>query len=330
MISVIATLLMAAVLLMNDIACGWCNITFFVVLFALSFLVIQYRAENFIYRRVQMIYDELGKMGLQLENPFALKTDMRTLTQEVKKFASHKKHEIDELQSLEAYRREFFGNVSHELKTPLFTVQGYLSTLLDGAMDDKKVSRKYLERAEKGVERLVTIVEELDMIAQLERADRKLNLEVFNLIPLIQNVLDMFEMEANKKDILLTMDMKYTRPVMVLADRKKMEQVFINLINNSIKYGKEKGNTEVSLDLFEQEVVQVRIEDDGPGIPVQYLSRVFERFFRIDKSGSRDAGGSGLGLAIVKHIIDAHGEKVAVESKEGHGAAFLFGIKKAK
>lgn len=330
LIALFATILLGVVLSLNGISCGWCHLVFFAVLFLLSFAVIQYRAETFIYRRVQMIYKELGKMGLVLDNPFAYKTDMRTLTHEVKKFASTKKHEIDELQNLEAYRREFFGNVSHELKTPLFTVQGYLATLLDGAMNDKTVRKKYLERAEKGVERLIHIVEELDLIARLERDDRNLQLETFNLIPLVQNVLDMLEIEANKKDILLTMDMKYTRPIWVEADRKKMEQVFINLINNSIKYGKERGTTEVSIDTTDRDRVEVRIIDDGPGIAPQHLSRVFERFFRVDKSGSRNAGGAGLGLAIVKHIIDAHGERVIVSSEEGHGATFSFGIKKAQ
>ena len=329
MISVVATLFMAGVLYLNHVVTFGYAMGFFALLFVVCFIVIQYRAETVIYRRVEMIYDELSKMGLEVDQFIGHRTDMKTLSQEVKKFASHKKHEIDELQSLEAYRREFFGNVSHELKTPLFTVQGYLSTLLDGAMNDKAVRKKYLERAENGVERLVHIVEELDMIAQLERSDRILTVETFNLVPLVQNVLDMLEIEANKKDILLTMDMKYTRPIEVVADRKKMEQVFINLINNSIKYGKEKGNTEISIDTSDPERVIVKVMDDGPGIPPQYLSRVFERFFRIDKSGSRDAGGSGLGLAIVKHVIDAHGEKVSVSSKPGKGATFSFGIKKS-
>lgn len=255
---------------------------------------------------------------------------MATLTREIKKFATDKKHEIEGLRVREEYRREFMGNVSHELKTPLFTVQGYLSTLIDGAMDDKKVRKKYLERAEKGVERLIYIVEDLDMISKLEMGDLNLELSNFNVVELIQSVFDMLEMKADKKNIILMFDRKYNKPINVFADKEKIQQVVTNLVMNSIKYGKENGTTEVTIeDLVDNKLI-VRLRDNGEGIEKQNLSRIFERFFRVDKSGARSEGGSGLGLSIVKHIIEAHGEKIYVESEFGKGSEFSFTLEKHK
>jgi two-component system phosphate regulon sensor histidine kinase PhoR len=254
---------------------------------------------------------------------------MTTLTREVKKFATDKKLEIEMLKIREEYRREFLGNVSHELKTPLFTVQGYLSILLDGAMKDKSIRKKYLQRAEKGVERLIHIVQDLDMISKLESGDLHLEITRFDIIKLVQNVFDLLEMEASKKDILLLFDMNYSKPEMVFGDREKIEQVVINLIVNSIKYGKDKGSTEVSIENLTDEKVIVRIKDNGEGIEKQNITRLFERFFRVDKSGARSEGGSGLGLSIVKHIIEAHNEKIYVESRIGEGSEFSFTINKA-
>lgn len=295
---------------------------------AFSFFVLQYRVEHFIYRRVKKIYDDVSLLESSTFRNQPVTTDMATLTREVKKFASEKKLEIEMLKVREEYRREFLGNVSHELKTPLFTVQGYLSTLLDGAINDKTVRKKYLERAEKGVERLIYIVQDLDMITKLEVGDLNLDTTDFDIIKLIQNVFDLLEMEASKKDILLLFDMKYNKPIMVHGDREKIEQVVINLVVNSIKYGKDKGSTEVSVESLTDNKVIVRINDNGEGIEKQHISRLFERFYRVDKSGSRDAGGSGLGLSIVKHIIEAHHEKIYVESQFGVGSEFSFTLEK--
>ncbi|RYZ78597.1 MAG: sensor histidine kinase, partial [Proteobacteria bacterium] len=214
--------------------------------------------------------------------------------------------------------------------TPLFTVQGYLSTLLDGALNDKSVRKKYLERAEKGVERLIYIVNDLDMIAKLELGDLVLEKQRLDIVKLVQNVFDLLEIEASKKDILLLFDQRYTKPVYVIADSEKIEQVVINLVMNSIKYGKDKGSTEVAIEELTENKIIVRINDDGEGIEPQFVPRLFERFFRVDKSGSRDAGGSGLGLSIVKHLIEAHEEKVFVKSRFGHGSEFSFTLEKAK
>ena len=303
---------------------------FAIAIEAFTFFVLQYRVEHFIYRRVKKIYDDVSLLESADFRNQPITTDMATLTREVKKFATDKKLEIEMLKVREEYRREFLGNVSHELKTPLFTVQGYLSTLLDGAMSDKSIRKKYLERAEKGVERLIYIVQDLDMIAKLEMGDLNLEVNKFDIIKLVQNVFDLLEMEASKKDILLLFDMTYRKPVYVMGDSEKIEQVLINLIVNSIKYGKEKGSTEVSIESLTDNKVIVRINDNGEGIEKQNISRLFERFYRVDKSGARSQGGSGLGLSIVKHIIEAHDEKIFVKSDFGKGSEFSFTLEKAK
>ena len=295
-----------------------------------AFFVVQYRVEHFIYRRVKKIYDDVSLLDSSTLRSQSITTDMATLTQEVKKFATDKKVEIENLKVREEYRREFMGNVSHELKTPLFTVQGYLSTLLDGAMKDKEMRKKYLERAEKGVERLIYIVEDLDMIAKLEMGELNLEFSEFNIIELIQNIFDLLEMQADKKNIILMFDRKYNKAISVFADQEKIQQVLTNLIVNSIKYGKENGTTEVSIDDLVQNKIIVRVRDNGEGIEKQFISRLFERFFRVDKSGARSEGGSGLGLSIVKHIIEGHNEKIYVESEFGKGSEFSFTLEKTE
>jgi two-component system phosphate regulon sensor histidine kinase PhoR len=297
---------------------------------AFSFFVLQYRVEHFIYRRVKKIYDDVALLESTSFRSQPITTDMETLTREVQKFATDKKLEIETLKVREEYRREFLGNVSHELKTPLFTVQGYLSTLLDGGMKDKTIRKKYLERAEKGVERLIYIVQDLDMMAKLENGDINIDAGSFDIIQVVQNVFDLLEMEASKKDILLLFDRKHSKPIIVHGDQEKIEQVILNLIVNSIKYGKEKGSTEVGIEDLVNNKIIVRITDNGEGIEKHNIPRLFERFFRVDKSGARSEGGSGLGLSIVKHIIEAHGEKIYVESEYKKGSEFSFTLEKAE
>ncbi len=293
-----------------------------------SFFVTQYRVEHFIYRRVKKIYDDVSLLDSATLRSKAITTDMATLTREVKKFATDKKLEIENLKVREEYRREFMGNVSHELKTPLFTVQGYISTLLGGAMKDKDLRKKYLERAEKGVERLIYIVEDLDLISKLEMGDLNLEFTKFNIVELIQNVFDLLEMQADKKNIILMFDRKYSKPIMVRADQEKIQQVLTNLIMNSVKYGKENGTTEVTIEDLVKGKIIVRVRDNGEGIEQNHIPRLFERFFRVDKSGARSEGGSGLGLSIVKHIIEGHNEKIYVESEFGKGSEFSFTLEK--
>jgi two-component system phosphate regulon sensor histidine kinase PhoR len=331
-ITLISSLALAFFLWSQDILQNyWIALTLFAAsTFLVTFLIVQYRVERFIYRRIKKIYDDVSLLESTSFTSGPITTDMRTLTEEIEKFAKDKKIEIDTLKIREAYRKEFLGNVSHELKTPLFTVQGYILTLLDGALEDKVVRKKYLQRAKKGVERLIYIVKDLDLITKLEVGDLNLEFSNFDIIELIENVFDLLEIKAGKKNISLTFDMEYQRPIFVNADKEKIQQVISNLVENSIKYGQKDGITEVSVeDLIKNKVI-VRITDNGEGISEEHITRLFERFYRVDKSGSRKEGGSGLGLSIVKHIIEAHGEKIYVESVEEVGSEFSFTMEKAE
>ncbi|OUR94658.1 two-component sensor histidine kinase [Flavobacteriales bacterium 34_180_T64] len=305
-------------------------VAFAISCYGISFFIIQFRVERFIYRRVKRIYDDLTLLESASIRKYPVTTDMATLTQEIDKYARDKKLEIETLKVREEYRKEFLGNVSHELKTPLFTVQGYISTLIDGGVNDEKIREKYLGRAEKGVERLIYIVKDLDMITKLEVGDLSLTIEKFDIVELIKSVFDLLEMKASMKNITLIFDRVYKTPVYVNADKERIQQVLTNLIVNSIKYGQDQGTTEVNIeDLIKNKVI-VRVTDNGEGIANANIPRLFERFYRVDKSGSRKEGGSGLGLAIVKHIIEAHDERIYVESDFGIGSEFSFTLEKAK
>jgi two-component system phosphate regulon sensor histidine kinase PhoR len=308
----------------------WQVIFFSLICFLLCFTIVQYRVERFIYRRVKKIYDDLTLLESTNLREQPITTDMGTLTRQIDKYAKGKKFEIETLKIREEYRKEFIGNVSHELKTPLFSVQGYILTLLDGAMEDEKIRKKYLSRASKGVERLIYIIKDLDMITKLEVGDLSLNKEEFDIVELVKSVFELFEMKAYKQKITLTFDLDYPEPIMVYGDKERIEQVLTNLIVNSIKYGREKGTTEVSIENLIKNKAIIRITDNGEGISKQNILRLFERFYRVDKSGSRKEGGSGLGLSIVKHIIEAHEEKIYVESELGVGSEFSFTLEKTK
>ena len=299
-------------------------------LFLFSFIIIQLRVEVFIYNRVKKIYDDVSLLDADDLKKETITTNMETLSKEVKRFAEKKQIEIANLNEREAYRREFLGNVSHELKTPLFTVQGYLLTLIDGAGNSKTIREKYLQRANKGVERLVSVVKDLDMISKLESNELGLNIQQFNIVELIQEVFDLLEMRAKKKEISLLFNKNYDVPVLVYGDIERIEQVLINLIMNSIKYGKIDGVTTVSVEAYLDDKVLIKIEDNGEGIQKEHLPRLFERFYRVDQSRSREQGGSGLGLSIVKHIIEAHEETILVKSEYGKGSEFSFTMKKVK
>lgn len=303
---------------------------FYVVIFIVSFFILQFRIEKLIDARIKKIYRDVRLLDKNnFSNP-PITTDLEMLTREVERFAHDKKLEIETLNIKENYRKEFMGNISHELKTPLFTVQGYVLTLLDGAMSDKKVLKKYLQGANKGVERLIHIVSDLDMITQLESGGLVLKRDDFDIVALIQNVLQLLEMKAGKKNITLTFDRKYNKSIIVNGDKERIEQVLINLIVNSIKYGKRDGTTEVAVEDLLKNKILIRVTDNGEGIAKENLTRIFERFYRIDKSGSRKEGGSGLGLSIVKHIVEGHAEKIYLESQLGIGSEFSFTMEKGK
>ncbi|WP_271393438.1 sensor histidine kinase [Aequorivita sinensis] len=308
---------------------GWL-LLYFVILFFISYIILQYRVEKFIYLRIKKIYNDVSVLYEKDFPQPSVTTDLEGLTKEVERYVNDKKTEIESLNIRENYRKEFMGNVSHELKTPLFTVQSYILTLLDGALDDKKVRKEYLKRASKGVERLAYIVNELDLIAKLEIGGLVLKKENFNIIELVQSIFDLLEMKAAKKNISLVFDKEYKEPIIVNADKERIEQVLTNLIVNSIKYGRKEGTTEVGFDNIGKNKILLRITDNGEGILQENLKRIFERFYRVDKSGSRKEGGSGLGLSIVKHIVEAHKEKIYVESQYGIGSEFSFTLEKGK
>lgn len=296
--------------------------------FIAVFLVLKKSVDNFMYRHVKKIYDKFELTKSTKTKDTLVTTDMNTLIAEVEKYSKERKSELENLKGQEAYRKEYLGNVSHELKTPLFTVQSYILTLLDGAKDTPEILEKYLERANKGVERLLYIVKDLDMITKLETDGLNMELTNFNIVELVQSVFDMFEVKARKKNIALTFDMNYKDPILVNGDMERIQQVLSNLIMNSIKYGKQDGTTEISIENLVKTKVIVRVTDNGEGIKKHHIERLFERFYRVDKSGSRKEGGSGLGLSIVKHIVEAHNERIYVESTYGMGSEFSFTLQK--
>ena len=295
-----------------------------IVTFTLIYLYLKFVIEN----RIKDIYKSIIPENDSIENKL-VSTEMEDLIQQLKTFSKENQIEIKSMQEKENFRRNFIGNLAHELKTPLFTSQSYLLTLIDGAIKDKNVNIKYLKIAEKAVERLIFIVKDLDLITKLESNNMKVELSSFNIISIINNVFEMLEIQASKKNISLVIDSK-KKKINVFADQEKIHQVLTNLIENSIKYGKKNGTTEISVENLIDNKLLVRITDNGKGIKKEHFERLFERFYRIDSSGSRSTGGSGLGLAIVKHIIDAHNEKIYVESDFGVGSEFSFSIEKSK
>jgi len=300
-----------------------------ILIFIISFIIIQYRIQSFLFKRFKELYQDLDMLDSTQINKSSISTDMDSLMENIEEFAKDKKIEIEALKLKEQYRKEFIGNVAHELKTPIFTIQGYISNLLDGAMDDKELLNKYLKRTDNSVERLSYIIKDLDLITQLESSTMNLNISSFNMIDLIFNIFDHLEIKSSKRNIKLVFDKKYNNEILVSADKERIGQVLTNLLVNSINYGRDKGTTEVSINDLTKEKLIVRVTDNGEGISKKHLPRLFERFYRVDISRSRKHGGSGLGLAIVKHIIDAHNENIYINSKPGVGSEFSFTLHKS-
>lgn len=288
--------------------------------------------ERFINKKVKLIYKNIHELKIgseEEEEELAESSDLELVQKEVAEWAEERGKELLELRERESYRREFIGNVSHELKTPIFNIQGYLLTLLDGAIDDPEINTKYLSRANKSVERMINIVQELELITRLESGRMELNIAEFDVVEMASDVIEMLEDKATKRNIKLKIKKDGKQSILVKADQQRIEQVFINLLNNSVKYGKIDGGT-VEVSFFDMhENILVEVSDNGLGIPEKDIPRVFERFYRVDKSRARDAGGSGLGLAIVKHIIDAHKQSINVRSAEKVGSTFSFTLRKA-
>ena len=299
------------------------------LIFLISFVILQFRIQSFLFKRFNKLYQDLEHIDSPKINKSSVSTDMNSLMEKIEEFAKEKRIEIESLKSQEQYRKEFIGNVAHELKTPIFTIQGYISNLLDGAMNDKNLQKKYLNRTDKSIERLIYIIKDLDLINQLESSTMDLNISNFNIVDLISAVFDQLEIKAAQNKIKLFFDKKYNKEILVTADRERIEQVISNLLVNSINYGGKNGSTEVSVSVLTEEKFIIRITDNGEGISNEHLPRLFERFYRVDVSRSRSHGGSGLGLAIVKHIIDAHKENIFVNSDPGVGSEFSFTLQKS-
>ena len=296
----------------------------FILILILAYIVLSYSFERFLITRVRELYKSLIPTTSYAPS-VGQSEDIDLLTTSLKKLSSDQNLEIELLKKEQSYRREFIGNLAHELKTPLFTVQGYVLTLLDG-VDEKKTVRKYLKQTSKSVDRLIYIIKDLDLITKFESGMATLDQKAFDIIAAIENVFELLEMQVSENKSVLKFDREYPEPLMAYADEERIQQVLTNLIVNSLKYGVERGVTEVSLEVLKEDKILVRIADNGEGIDEEHLPRLFERFYRVDKTRNRNQGGSGLGLAIVKHIIEAHGEKIFVESEAKVGSEFSFSL----
>ena len=301
----------------------------FFLLFILCSIVVYaigaFFVKFFLYNSVRVISDEI----FQSDVDSTITTNMEDLLKKIRQYDDDQKSEISEMKKQETFRREFIGNLAHELKTPLFTSESYILTLLDGAIDDDEVNKKYLKIAGKAINRLNLIVKDLDLITKIESGESEIQRTDFDIINLAQNVFEMLEITASKKNIKLVLDFNDKLLLRVNADNEKIQQVLTNLIENSIKYGKENGTTELVIQELTENKIIVRVTDNGLGIEEKHFNRLFERFYRVDQSGSRKGGGSGLGLAIVKHIMDAHDEKIYIESEFGVGSEFSFTLEKS-
>ncbi len=297
----------------------------------LSMLMLIFFTSRIAFKKINTLLITVKNFRSNGDNPSAnpeyTSNEIINLDLEIVAWADDRKNEIERLKKLEVYRKEFLGNVSHELKTPIFNIQGYVLTLLDGGLEDPSINRNYLERAERSIDRMITIVDDLEAISQLETGELQIEPERFDISILAKDVADAQEMKATAKGIILTIP-EESKPMFVHADRFRIRQVLVNLIVNSVKYGKEYGETKIRF-YDAGDNVMVEVADNGIGIEKEHLPRLFERFYRVDKSRSRDQGGTGLGLAIVKHIIEAHNQTITVMSTEGAGTVFSFTLKKA-
>ncbi len=296
-----------------------------------TYFLVSFFVERFIHGRIRLIYKTIHNLKTQKGQEIELNMGediLKKVNRDVMDWADSQKKEIKKLKEKESFRREFIGNLSHELKTPIFAIQGYLLTLLEGGLNDPKISTTFLERAVKGVDRMVNLIEDLDSIAQLETGEMKLEITKFNLLEIAKETIDTFEIKATERKIKLGFNQKYDKPIHVTGDVLRIGQVLSNLVVNSINYGKEDGETEIRFFDMDEHIL-VEVADNGLGISKENAGRIFERFYRADKSRSRHAGGSGLGLAICKHIMDAHKQSINVRSTLDVGSTFSFTLRKA-
>jgi two-component system, OmpR family, phosphate regulon sensor histidine kinase PhoR len=304
----------------------------FILLVIIQYMVLTYALEKFIYSRIKLVYKSIHTQKLNKDDKkhqiISIHGDIISkVNQEVSNWANDRKEEIDALKKMEVYRREFLGNVSHELKTPIFNIQGFVLTLMDGGINDPNINLDFLQKSQNNIERMITIVQDLEVISRLETGEATPLLSTFSITMLVREVFELLEPKATERNIKLLFAAEYNDTMLVRADKEKIRTVFTNLIDNSIKYGIPGGRTKVSFyDMDENYLIE--ISDNGSGIEEQHIPRLFERFYRVDKHRSRALGGSGLGLAIVKHIIEAHNQTVNVRSTPGVGSTFAFTLKR--
>lgn len=307
----------------------WISAVSFALLFLLSYLLITYFTERFIYRQIKLIYKLIAQTKATKRESFFYENvlpekNLSEVTEEVEQWAEQKRLEIDRLQENEKYRKEFLQNLSHELKTPIFAIQGYVDTLLSGAMNNEETRKRFLQNASRNIDRLVNLVDDLDEISKLESGEQLLYKESFVIQDLIKDVFEALSLKSAGKQIQMLLKKGSELPMTVYADKEKIRQVLINLIDNAIKYGKQNGTINFSAYKADEGKILIEISDDGAGISEEHLPRIFERFYRTDLARSRKEGGSGLGLSICKHIIEAHGEHIHVRSTPDIGTTFGF------
>lgn len=308
------------------------SLSFFVIPLLICYSIFLWGIGQFIDKKFRLIYKTIHNLRVGLKrDPGQIQLDedvFGRIRQEVIDWDKKNRKEIARLTDQEKFRRDFLGNVSHELKTPIFSIQGYILTLLEGGLEDQEINRSFLLKAEKSINRMIEMVDDLDEIAKLESNRMQLNIKKFDLLALCKEVVESLEYKAKKKKIHLAIKSD-DKNIFVKADSARITQVLTNLIVNSINYGKEEGKTTIRFYDLDENVL-VEVADNGRGIEEQHLSRLFERFYRVDKGRSRAEGGSGLGLAIVKHIMEAHQQTISVRSKFGEGSVFSFTLEKAK
>src|SRR5690554_5996702 len=308
-------------------------ILFIILFFVAAYFYVMYIVNRYIWDKIRPVYKTIKDLPLSGKKLAEKSSDSNNLLSnvkfEVEEWAKTQLKEIERLKELERYRKEFVGNVSHELKTPIFNIQGYILTLLEGGIDDPEINMLYLKRTERSIDRMISIIEDLESISKLESGEMVLNPSRFNIFQLTEEVFDLQEVRADKRNIKLKFGRNIDRNIFVMADKPRIFQVLSNLVVNSINYGKEGGTTTVNFYDMDN-LVLIEVKDNGIGIASKDLPRIFERFYRVDKSRSREQGGTGLGLAIVKHIIEAHNQTINVNSKPGKGSSFTFTLEKAR
>jgi len=307
----------------------WISVGFILFFGVVTYWIIQQYTESFITDRIALIYKFIHRHKAGKAEKKQKFNSIESVHEEVSEWSDNFEQEISQLKQQETFRKEYIGNISHELKTPLFTLLGYISTLIDGGIYDEEINMKYLEKSEKNINRLINIVNELDIISQLESGQLKLNIQSFNIVALFDEVIESLELKAQKKGIEIYYVTPYDHPIYTMGDIEQIQHLIENLMNNAIKYGHTK-NGKIKISFFEVEKhILVEITDNGPGINKEDLPRIFERFYRTDKARSRDQGGTGLGLAIAKHIVEAHQQSINVRSSLGIGTTFGFTLEKA-